>query len=633
MCGIAGFNWDDRNLAIKMASAMSHRGPDDSGLFNDRNVSLSHRRLSIIDLSKKGRQPMSNEDSTVWITYNGEIYNFRELRDELEEKGHRFSSDTDTETIIHAYEEYGFDCLKKFNGMFAFCIYDSKKKILFLARDRLGIKPLYYHKKEGSLIFASEIKSILCHDIRREVDMNALNKLVTFRYNTDNSTMLRDVMKLSQGHYAVFDLRTRKLSGKQWWDISIETQDRPESYFVKKLQKEMMESVDRRMISDVPLGVYLSGGIDSTSIAAMMKQLDYPIKSFSVDFGSDRRTEDIKYARKVAGFYNTDHKELYCEPSVKELPRICWHMDEPIADPAIIPSYLLSRLVKKHVSVVLNGAGGDEIFGGYQHFEFLKHRKKFNMIPKAVKKSVLPFAIRATPNLLIERFSKFLTAFGDKGVEKFSDFISSSGSKAKFYLAIVSIMDEKERKMLLKGKKDVSLAEEYSKRYFGSGHEYMDQVMYLESNHFLVDNIFNHVDKTTMASAVESRVPICDHNIVDLSFRIPWKLKLRGRDGKYILKKAMKPYMPHEVIKRKKQGFFVPIDRWIEGDIKESITSILSEKEVEKHGLFSHHQIRKMFDNFARSKMYYARQLWTLMNFQLWHRIYIQGEKPDRIKL
>ncbi|MFO8016844.1 MAG: asparagine synthase (glutamine-hydrolyzing) [Candidatus Woesearchaeota archaeon] len=632
MCGIAGFNWNDRGLARKMASAMRHRGPDDSGMFNDRNVSMSHRRLSIIDLSKKGRQPMSNEDSTVWITYNGEIYNFRELRDELEAKGHTFSSDTDTETIIHAYEEYGFDCLKKFNGMFAFCIYDSKNKILFLARDRLGIKPLYYYNKEGKFIFASEIKSMLRHDIKREVDMNALNKFVTFRYNTDESTMLRDVMKLRQGHYAVFDLKKKRLSVKQWWDISIDTEDRPESYFVKGLQKEMMESVDRRMISDVPLGVYLSGGIDSTSIAAMMKQLGYGIKSFSVDFGSDRRTDDIKYARKVADFYGTDHKELYCEPSVKELPQICWHMDEPLADPAIIPSYLLSKKVKKHVSVVLNGAGGDEVFGGYQHFEFLKHRSKFNMIPEQVKRRLLPFAVRATPDFLIDRFSKFLTAFGDKGVEKFSDFISSSGSKAKFYLAIVSIMDEKERERLL-GKKNISLAEEYRKRYFSSGNDYMDEVMYLESNHFLVDNIFNHVDKTTMASAVESRVPICDHNLIDLAFRIPWKLKLKGRDGKYILKKAMKPYIPREVITRRKQGFFVPIDKWIEGDIRESITSILSEKEVAKHGLFNHHQIRKMFDGFSRSKMYYARQLWTLMNFELWHKIYIQGIKPEKIKI
>ncbi|MBU0535641.1 MAG: asparagine synthase C-terminal domain-containing protein, partial [Nanoarchaeota archaeon] len=276
---------------------------------------------------------------------------------------------------------------------------------------------------------------------------------------------------------------------------------------------------------------------------------------------------------------------------------------------------------------------GDEIFGGYQHFEFLKHRGKFNMIPSAVKKSMLPFAIRATPDFIVDRFSKFLTAFGEKGAEKFSEFIGSSKNKAEFYLNIVSIMDEKERSMLLTKKHDVSLVEEYTKKYFSSEKEYMDQVMYLESNHFLVDNIFMHVDKTTMAWAIESRVPICDHNVVSLAFQIPWKLKLKGRGGKYIFKKAMKPYLPKEVITRKKQGFFVPIDRWIEKDLKESISSILSEKEIKKQGLMNSHQIKKMFDGFSKSKMYYARQMWTLMNFQLWHKIYMQGIDPKKIKM
>lgn len=633
MCGILGFNWEDKVLAKKMADIMSHRGPDDSGIYTDRNISLGHRRLSIIDLSKKGHQPMSNREGSVWITFNGEIYNFREMRKELEKKGYMFNSNTDTEVIIYAYEEYGFECLHKLNGMFAFCIYDSKNNILFLARDRLGKKPLYYYNKDGKFIFASELKAILLHDIKKEVGMDALNKFVTFRYNTDESTIVKDVMKLMQGSYAVFDLKTKKLTKKRWWDIKIDIRDKPESYFIEKLQKELKDSVERRLVSDVPLGVYLSGGMDSSSIVAMMHELGVPIKSFSVDFGNDRRIEDIKYARLVAEYFGTDHKELYCEPSVKELPKICWHLDEPLADPAVIPSYLLSKLVKKHVTVVLNGAGGDEIFGGYQHFEFLKHREKLNMIPSVVKKSLLPFAIKAMPDFIVDRFSRFLTAFGEKGAEKFAEFINSSENKSKFYLSIVSVMDEDERRKLFTKKSDVSLVDEYKKRYFSTDNEYMDQVMYLEANHFLVDDIFNHVDKTTMAFAVESRVPICDYNVVNLSFQIPWKLKLRGEGGKYIMKRAMKPYLPKEVITRKKQGFFVPIDSWIEKDIKDSIASLLSEKEVSKHRLFNSHQIKKMFDGFEKSKMYYARQMWTLMNFELWHKIYIQGIRPERIKL
>ncbi|MCX6707002.1 MAG: asparagine synthase (glutamine-hydrolyzing), partial [Candidatus Woesearchaeota archaeon] len=314
MCGILGFNWDNKELAKKMLNILDHRGPDDYGLYADSNVSLGHRRLSIIDLSPKGHQPMSNKEGTVWITFNGEIYNFQEIRKELERKGHKFISDSDTEVIIHSYEEYGTKCLDKFNGMFAFCIYDSKRKLLFLARDRLGKKPLYYYNKNGKFIFASELKAILLHDIKKEVDMNALNKFVTFRYNTDESTMVKDVFKLMQGHYAVYDLKAKKLAIRKWWDIKIDIQNnKSESYFVEKLQKEFKDSVERRLISDVPLGIYLSGGLDSSSIAAMMHELDVPIKSFSVDFGHDRRIEDIKYARLVSEYFDTDHKEIKCE--------------------------------------------------------------------------------------------------------------------------------------------------------------------------------------------------------------------------------------------------------------------------------------------------------------------------------
>ncbi|MCX6707188.1 MAG: asparagine synthase C-terminal domain-containing protein, partial [Candidatus Woesearchaeota archaeon] len=291
-------------------------------------------------------------------------------------------------------------------------------------------------------------------------------------------------------------------------------------------------------------------------------------------------------------------------------------------------------LVKKDVTVALNGAGGDEIFGGYQHFEFLKHREKFNRIPGVVKKSLLPFAIRATPNFIVDRFSKFLSAFGEKGAEKFSDFINSSENKSKFYLAIMSVMDEQERKALFsKAGIDVSLVEQYKEKYFNTKHAYMDEVMYMEANHFLVDDVFMHVDKTTMAFAIESRVPICDYNVVNLAFQIPWEMKLKGQGGKYIFKKAMQPYLPKSVLTRKKQGFFVPIDRWIEHDIKDSVASLLSEQEIAKHGLFNHYQIQKMFDGFDKSKMYYARQMWTLMNFELWHKMFIQDIAPEKIKL
>ncbi|MCX8147039.1 MAG: asparagine synthase (glutamine-hydrolyzing) [Candidatus Woesearchaeota archaeon] len=574
----------------------------------------------------------SNE-GLVWITYNGEIYNFPELRKELEKKGYRFNSNTDTETIIYAYKEYGIKCLDKLNGMFAFCIYDSRKNILFLARDRIGKKPLYYYFDGKRFVFASEIKALALLDFKKEVNINALNKFMALRYNPSEETMLKGVKKLMQGHYMVFDLQKKRMIQKRrWWDIKIDIQDKTENEFAIELQRLVKDAVGRRLISDVPLGVYLSGGIDSTSIVAMMRELNADIKSFFVDFGEDKRIEDKKYSRIAAEFFNTDHKELFCKPSVKELPKICWHLDEPLADPAVIPTYLLSKLVKRHVTVILNGAGGDELFGGYQHFEFLKHRDKFNKMPNFVKKKLLPFAVKNTPSFAIERVSKFLTAFGERGKERFIDFINSSNDKAKFYLGIISVADEKERKEMISRKMNVSLIEEYRK-YFSSRQEYMDQVMYLECNHFLVDVVFMNTDKTTMAFSVEARSPIVDYNIVEYAFKIPWRLKLKGEGGKYIMKKAMQPYLPKEIIKRKKQGFFVPIDSWIEGEIRDSIMSVLSEKEIKKQGLFNSRYIKKMFEGFEKSKMYYARQMWSLMVFQLWYKQYIEGIKAEKIKI
>ncbi|MFH1439615.1 MAG: asparagine synthase (glutamine-hydrolyzing), partial [Candidatus Woesearchaeota archaeon] len=362
MCGICGFNSENKELIRKMAAVIKYRGPDQSGFYLDANISLGHRRLSIIDLSKKGKQPMFNEDGSICIVYNGEVYNFKELRGDLERKGHKFYSNTDTEVIIHAYEEYGKKCVEYFNGMFAFAIYDSIKKEIFISRDRIGIKPLYYYIKDNKFAFASEIKSILeDKQIKRDVNLDALNKFITFRYIPEGETIFKNIYRLLSGHCISYDLKKNKIRIQKYWDLDISNKNilnKSEYYFKKRIRELLKDSVRKRLISDVPLGVYLSGGLDSSSVLAMMRDLNHndKIKTFSVGFEHDVIGNELKYAKKVSEYFKTDHKEFLIKSDViKLLPKIIQHLDEPMSDPATIPNYVLSENAKKDVTVVLTG--------------------------------------------------------------------------------------------------------------------------------------------------------------------------------------------------------------------------------------------------------------------------------------
>nr|MCK4930434.1 asparagine synthase (glutamine-hydrolyzing) [Nanoarchaeota archaeon] len=389
MCGIVGFNWEDKSLAKRMADAITHRGPDDSAFFTDKGLSLGMRRLSIIDLTK-GIYPLTNENKDVFLIFNGEIYNFQKLRTMLEEKGHRFKTNTDGEVMVHAYEEYKENFLKLLNGMFAVCLYDSKTQELILARDRVGIKPLYYYFNKGNLVFASEIKSILeLNSIKREINIKTLNSYFALRYNPSYETLFKGINKLMPGHFIKFDLRDKSMVISKYWDINLEKQSNKSVGFCKKkLFNLLKDSVKKRLISDVPLGAYLSGGLDSSAIVLMMSLIrkeeksNAPIRTYSVGFTHGEKVNETVYANQISELFGTKHQELLIEPDVvKLLPKIVWHCDEPMADPALIPVYLLSEAAKKTSTVILTGDGGDEMLAGYDQYRILKGVYATSKIP------------------------------------------------------------------------------------------------------------------------------------------------------------------------------------------------------------------------------------------------------------
>ena len=643
MCGIVGFSGSDKKLVQQMTKMLSHRGPDQSGVYVDDRVSLGHRRLSIIDLSEKGNQPLFNENHDICVIYNGEIYNFQSIREDLEGRGHRFSSNTDTEVIVHAYEEFGTTCLQRFNGAFALALYDSNKKELFLARDRLGIKPLYYYCKDGKFVFGSEIKALLLDKtIARTVNKDALNKFLTYRYIPEKQTIFEDIYRLLPGTYLLYSLKNKKLTISNYWDIPIAQLGIRKSSVrasAKKLSSLFEESVKKRMMSDVPLGAYLSGGLDSSAVvASMAKYTSQAVKTFAVAFEHDTIGNELPYAKKVSEYCNTDHKELYIKPNiVRELPQMVWYLDEPLSDPAIIPNYVLARFVKKDVSVILTGDGGDDIFAGYDQFKFPVFLNKMRFLPEMVRGQMLPALLRATPLYLLNKIYKYSSATGEKMFERFANVCKHSvKNPAKSYLEIVSVFNEDERKNLLNslhGITDFSLHPSLNHNYFCNHADYLNKLLYLELKRYLPEDLLMKPDKMCMAHGVEIRVPFLDHQLVEYSFRLKPSLKLHGLTTKYIFKKAMAGQLPKDIIYRKKQTFQLPIGEWIEKELKPLFEEYLSKKTIERQGYFNYPHIRKIFNNYSSSKLYYGRQLWSLFNFQLWHSIFIEGVDPKKIKI
>jgi len=541
MCGICGFSWGDKRLLRQMADIIKYRGPDDKGYYVDKYISLANRRLSIIDLSKKGKQPIYNEDKSICIVFNGEIYNFQEIRSDLEQKGHRFYSNTDTEVIVHSYEEYGENCVTYFNGMFAFALWDSKKKKLFIGRDRHGIKPLYYTLLGNRLIFASEIKSILVNkEVKRKVNYEALHYFLTFRCNSTHETMFKDIYKLPPAHYLIY--KNNKIQIKKYWEQNFYPLYKSEDYYAKLLLKKLENAVRLRLMSDVPLGAYISGGIDSTIIVALMSKLGVKdIKTFTVSFGLEEY-EEKNYARDIANHFDTDHREILVKPEMsKLLPKIVWHLDEPMSDPTCIPVYLLSEKIKKYATVILTGDGGDEQFGGYVQFKFMKLHKSLKSIPKSIRK-LMPSTIKYVPNNILNLFFKYSRDLGKEGLNRLNNFITTNNS-GEAYLNLVGIFNEEEKKEIYsKTSKrftgNLDIIKYLNQELLNKKYPYVNNVIRLDTQMILAEDMLMKADKNTMAFSVEQRVPFLDHHISELTSRMPPNLKLKNLNEKYIFKKS-----------------------------------------------------------------------------------------------
>ena len=609
MCGISGiYNFGsgasvDSGLIKKMCSVMAHRGPDDEGIYCEGNIGLGHRRLSIIDLSG-GHQPMANEDGSIWIVFNGEIYNFIELKEELLRKSHTFKTHSDTETIIHLYEEEGEACVHKLRGMFAFAIWDGRKKKLLLVRERIGKKPLHYAVLDGKLIFASEIKAILQDpSVKRSINYEALHDYLSFLYVPAPKTMFNGIKKLPAGHYLTCDKDGVRIT--KYWDLDFSrTAHSSEETLAGELYFRMKDAVKMRLISDVPLGAFLSGGVDSSSVVSLMSELqDGPVITNSIGF-SAKAYDELKYASAVAKLYSTDHHEYVVEPEALDvLDKLIWHYDEPFGDASSIPTYYVSKMARQNVTVALSGDGGDENFAGYNRYMFSDAVVRLqNMLPGFMKSLM-------------------------KGAAAFDPF--------GLYFNIISIYKEEEKARLygtaLREKAAGYRSSDHFRRIFDScpSRDYMSKLQYLDIKTYLCDDILAKVDRASMAVSLEVRAPILDHKLMEFAATIPSGMKARGLKGKCILKEAMAKNVPPEILNRAKMGFGVPIARWMRADLKAAVEAELFAQDGIISELFDREYVAKMWETAQTASLQgfrktdFSYRIWVLFIFSRWFKRFI----------
>ncbi|MEK6909899.1 MAG: asparagine synthase (glutamine-hydrolyzing), partial [Candidatus Aenigmatarchaeota archaeon] len=616
MCGIVGIvGEENRGLIQKMCDVIKHRGPDDSGFYIDKDLSLGVRRLSIIDVSG-GKQPIHNEDETVWVIYNGEIYNFLELKGDMERRGHKFYTRCDTEIFVHAYEEYGDLFVENLRGMFAFALWDAKNKKLIIGRDRLGKKPLYYTMVNNVLIFGSEIKSILLYPgVKKAVNPNALHHFLTLQYVPGPETMFMGIQKLQPGNILVY--QNGNMTLKSYWDIKFGNIETNENSCTKMALELLKESVKIRLMSEVPLGVYLSGGLDSSSVVGLMSQVvDEPIKTFTVGFGQP--DDEFNYAKIVAEKFNTEHKELMIQSDLdKILPKIVWHFDEPVADPAALPTYQMSEVTKQHATVILVGEGGDEAFAGYSKYSQMISLQNYSKILKGpIRSFIAPNTIKIfsalIPNLQTKKYLDFA-----------SDLIKVSNDNPKSYYKMVSIgFDENEKQELYN---DVykntftDSTENVIVRHFNSQENLLNKMLAFDFKVWLCDKLLMKVDKMTMAFSIEARTPFLDHKLIEFINTVPVKWRL----NKYVLRKAMVGILPKEILKRKKHAFRVPVSKLLKNELKD--VSLQTLDELKTDDTFNYNYIK---DHILRypDKLMHNNQIWNLMFYRLWYKTFIERD-------
>ena len=637
MCGINGIalsNSSPARIDVAVLECMRdvirHRGPDDAGLFVDGNVGLGHRRLSIVDVAS-GHQPMTNEDGTLHITYNGEIYNHADYREELEARGHVYRTHCDTETIIHLYEEHGVACVERLRGMFAFAIWDKRKRELFIARDRLGVKPLYYtHTADGSLYFASEIKSILAaRAVAPELNYGALPDYLANHATSGEESLFRNIKRLLPGHTLLW--RDGQIKIEKYWDVRFSKEEtdehRSDDDYIAEWLELFRTSVRLRLMADVPLGMFLSGGIDSSAIAAMMSgMVQEPIKTFAVAF-REREANELEYARLVAQKFKTDHHEIIVSPDefFEALPQLIWHEDEPIAHPSSIALNFVSRLAARHVKVVLTGEGSDELLAGYGRYRktvynlalgVRYHKLTGASLRRAIERGVEALPVKSKVRQKLQR--TFLCVAPDIESIYFDNFaVFSRAMQGKLLTP-----EAKERAGILDPYQAVSFYLNQT-----DARTLLDQLLYVDMKTYLHELLMKQ-DQMSMAASIESRVPFLDHKLVEYTARLPERMKLRGLTTKYILRRAMKGLLPDEIISRSKMGFPVPVGSWFRGQFRHLIDEYVLNERAMSRRLFDETFVRGLVARHMSGENH-SERLWALLNFEMWLRQFVDGESVD----
>ncbi|MFQ6034780.1 MAG: asparagine synthase (glutamine-hydrolyzing) [Sedimentisphaerales bacterium] len=603
MCGIVGFNWQDDKKIRSWACLLEHRGPEQQGFHVADGVSIGHKRLRILDLSEKGRQPIYNEDHTICVSYNGEIYNFQELRQTLQKAGHKFESKTDTEVLVHAYEQWQTNLLDKINGQFAFCIFDKIKNIFFLARDRLGIKPLYYYCEGNKFIFGSELKVFLKSNIEKQISKKALNYYLLFGNTPSQQSILENVLKVSPGSYIIYDLTTQKIKERRrYWTLSF-SQDTSlsERQVEEQIVQRLEQSVKMRLISDVPLGAFLSGGVDSSIIVALMRKYVRDLNTFSIKFDIPGYDES-KYAKIISDMFQTQHHEIeFNAESVRDLiVELPYYYDEPFGDPSMIPTCLVCRVAKSQVTVSLSGTGGDELFAGYPRYIELMLLKRLNHLP-AIAKKMLSCSLLSL-NFLLRH---------DK-LNKLQTFMGPTEETWLLYLKLFSYMFRDKYEQTEK------LAEfSYLRTHFKYDND-LNNALNFDINEYLPDCLLTKEDRASMAVSLEVRVPFLDHTLVEFAAKISSRLKIKGTDKKHILKKAFSDILPRKILYRRKQGFSVPLVHYFRNELKD-----FAYKEIFDSQGFDYYDksfLANLWQKHQKGHSDYSRLFWSIIMFNLWYR-------------
>jgi asparagine synthase (glutamine-hydrolysing) len=645
MCGIAGFwrNTSDQNTdwleetASAMANTLVHRGPDDTGIWVDETIGIAfgHRRLSIIDISEAGHQPMISADGRYVISYNGEVYNFMEIRQQLKKMGHFFKGQSDTEVMLAAFVQWGVEmAVKKFNGMFAFALWDRRDRLLWLARDRIGEKPLYYGVQNGTLFFASELKAIRAHsDFAPEIDRDALASFLRFSYVPAPHSIYRGIKKLLPGHMLCLKSPLSENNPQSYWSLEevMHASNRDpfsgsDEEVVGELEKQLKKTVRSRMVSDVPLGAFLSGGIDSSTVVALMQaQSDRPVNTFTIGFHEQEFNEAV-HAKKVAEYLGTNHTELYVTPqeAMDVIPKLPEMYDEPFADSSQIPTHLISTLSKKHVTVALSGDGGDELFAGYNRYLIAERLwKVVKYMPSDMKNKIAGLLTGFSPDN-VERFyskvdgilpRKMKVSRPAEKFQKMTRVFQTASTPQEIYKRIVSIIHTPES-FLVSGCELSTLLDDESS--WKENNDLVSAMVFLDLMTYHPDDILHKVDRASMAVSLETRVPYLDHNLIEFIMSFPLKMKIRNGSSKWILRQVLYRYLPQDLMERAKMGFAVPVGDWIKGSMREWAESLINERRLKKEGYFKEQTVGKMWQQHLSGKYNHTHELWNILMFQAW---------------